>query len=526
MADPSPTPRRAAGTLPTRGAAAGVVAGGVALAASELLAAVVPSTPSLVAAVGQEVIDRVPPAVEDAAIGLFGTADKLALVVGIVSVSLALAAVLGAAAVRRFSLAVLGFVMFGVVGTVAAARAPAASVPGSVLTAAAAVAAGLAVLHRLLVASAPPGRPAPSSAPGGTELGRRGFVRLAATGTGVAVVGGVAGRGLARWLAAGTRPADMVIGSPATTLAAPAQGAALDVEGLSPLFTPNADFYRIDTALVVPKVDVADWRLRVTGMVDRPLELTFAELLELDQVEADITLSCVSNEVGGDLVGTARWQGVPLSELLDRAGVQAGATQIVGRSVDGWTGGFPTEAARDGRGALVAVGMNGEPLPLDHGFPARLVVAGLYGYVSATKWLSEIELTTFDGFDGYWVPRGWSKLGPVDTQARIDVPRFGARPEAGRHVVAGVAWAPSRGISRVEVSVDEEPWHDAVLADALGDDAWRQWRYEWDARPGRHEIRVRATDGDGHTQTEQRRLPRPDGATGYHTIAVTVVDPD
>ncbi|MBW3643173.1 MAG: molybdopterin-dependent oxidoreductase [Actinobacteria bacterium] len=507
-----------------RGATAGVVAGAVALAGSELLAAVVPSTPSLVAAVGQDVIIRVPPVVEDVAIEVFGTADKVALVVGIVVVSLALAAALGAVAVRRFSLAVLGFVMFGVVGTLSAMATPGASVPGTVLTGALAVGGGVAVLRRLVVALARPPASAPRSPPEGAEWGRRRFVRLAGTGAGLALVAAAAGRGLARWVSGGSGPSDVVLRSPAASLPSPVPATALDVEGLSPLFTPNADFYRIDTALVVPRVDLADWRLRVTGMVDRPFELTFAELLDLDQVEADITLSCVSNEVGGDLVGNARWQGVPLVELLDRAGVRPGATQIVGRSIDGWTGGFPTDAVGDGRGALVAVGMNGEPLPLDHGFPARLVVAGLYGYVSATKWLGEIELTTLDAFDGYWVPRGWSKLGPVDTQARIDVPRPRARLPAGRHVIAGVAWAPSRGIARVEVSVDEERWNDAVLSDALGVDAWRQWRYEWDARPGRHEIRVRATDGEGRTQTAERSLPRPDGATGHHTVAVTVVD--
>ncbi|MBW3573350.1 MAG: molybdopterin-dependent oxidoreductase [Actinobacteria bacterium] len=501
-----------------------MVAGGVALAASEVLAAVVPWTPSLVASVGQEVIDRVSPAIEDAAIAVFGTADKTALVIGVLGVSLALAGALGALAARRFWAAAVGFVAFGAVGVVAAMGTPGASWAGSSLTGAVAVAAGVAVLRRLVVASSRPG--APAAAPSGSSrLGRRRFVRLVATAAGVVVVAGTAGRGLVRRLASGSGPADVVLGAPTASLPLPGAATALDVEGLSPLFTPNRDFYRIDTALVVPRVELEDWRLRVTGMVDEPLELTFADLLELDQVEADITLSCVSNEVGGDLVGNARWQGVELSTLLDRAGVRAGATQTVGRSIDGWTGGFPTEAAYDGRGALVAVGMNGEPLPLDHGFPARLVVAGLYGYVSATKWLSEIELTTFEAFDGYWVPRGWSKSGPVKTQARIDVPRFGARVRAGDQPIAGVAWAPSRGISRVEVAVDDGPWEQAVLADALGVDAWRQWSSRWDATPGRHELRVRATDGDGRTQTADRSLPRPDGATGYHAVAVTVLDP-
>ena len=333
---------------------------------------------------------------------------------------------------------------------------------------------------------------------------------------------GLAGRGVGRWLGRGSDPAEVTLALVRQPLLAPPPGASLDFEGLSPLFTPNADFYRIDTALAVPRVDLESWRLRVTGMVQEPTTYGFEDLQALPQVEADVTLACVSNQVGGDLVGTARWQGVRLRDLLERAGVQPGATQIVGRSVDGFTAGFPTEVALDGREALVALGMNGEPLPLDHGFPARLVVPGLFGYVSATKWLSEIELTTLEDVDGYWIPRGWSKLAPVNTQARIDVPRYAARLPAGRHAVAGVAWAPTRGISAVEVSVDGRPWQEAALSVPLSDDTWRQWVLQWDAAPGRHEIRARATDGSGAVQTAEEVAPRPDGASGYHTIAVTV----
>jgi hypothetical protein len=236
-----------------------------------------------------------------------------------------------------------------------------------------------------------------------------------------------------------------------------------------------------------------------------------------------VTLSCVSNEVGGTLVGNALWQGVPLSELLDEAGVQDGATQIASRSVDGWTCGFPTEAAYDGRTALVAIAMNDEPLPLRHGFPARLVVSGLYGYVSATKWLAEIELTTLDGFDGYWVPRGWSKLGPVKTQSRIDTPRHGTSLPLGETVpIAGVAWAPDTGIERVEVQIDDDDWVEAELGDSLGEDAWLQWLVRWTATDGRHVIRVRATDASGNTQTSEIAPPAPSGATGWHQIEVSV----
>ncbi len=517
-------------------AAAGVLAALVALGAAEIVARLLASGASPVLAVGQEVIDRVPPAVEDAAIAAFGTADKLVLLIGILAVSLAIGAALGLAAARRFGVAVGGFVVFAGIGVAAVAARPGGAPLVAAVAVAVGAATGLGLLRRLL--AAPTASTTVDTGPpsvGDTDLGprlasptdaaqtdRRGFLRLAVTVAGVAGAAGLAGRGAARWFSRGSDPAGVVLAPASAPLGVPGAAASLDVGGLSPLFTPNDTFYRIDTALTVPRVDLETWRLGVTGMVDRPFEISFDDLLALPQVESDITLACVSNVVGGDLVGNARWRGVRLADLLERAGVQAGATQIVGRSVDGWTGGFPVEAALDGREPLVAVAMNGEPLPRDHGFPARLVVPGLFGYVSATKWLSEIELTTMEAFDGYWVPRGWSKLAPVNTQARIDVPRFGARTPAGRQPVAGVAWAPTRGISGVEVSIDDEPWQEARLSEPLNEDTWRQWVYEWDAQPGRHEIRTRATDGTGETQTAEEVAPRPDGATGYHTIAVTV----
>ena len=241
----------------------------------------------------------------------------------------------------------------------------------------------------------------------------------------------------------------------------------------------------------------------------------------MPQIEADVTLCCVSNEVGGGLIGNARWQGVPLHTLLQRAAPHGDATQIVGRSVDGFTAGFPTRRAIEDEKAMVAVAMNGVPLPHDHGFPARLVVPGLYGYVSATKWLKSIELFRWDEFNAYWIPRGWSKLGPIKTQSRIDVPaRRVTRP--GRQAIAGVAWAQTRGIERVEVRIDDGPWRKATLAASLGVDTWRQWHLAWDATPGEHTIAVRATDGTGRTQTEERSRPDPNGATGHHTIDVRV----
>ena len=301
----------------------------------------------------------------------------------------------------------------------------------------------------------------------------------------------------------------------------------LRIDGLSPLITPLDRFYRIDTALVVPRIDVTTWRLKLSGMVDRPLGLTFDDLLALAELEESATLACVSNEVGGRLVGNAIWRGVPLHLLLDRAGVHEEATQVVGRSVEGFTVGFPTEVAYDGRAAMVAIAMNGEPLPVEHGFPARLVVPGLYGYVSATKWLAEIELNRLEDFDAYWIPRGWAKEAPIKTQSRIDVPRV-VDLDAGRRPVAGVAWGGVRGISQVEVRitpVDAEPgddWITARLSDVLTRSSWRQWVVEWDAEPGEYWITVRATDGEGVTQTEARARPDPDGATGWHSRRVRV----
>ncbi len=298
-----------------------------------------------------------------------------------------------------------------------------------------------------------------------------------------------------------------------------------EINGLSTYVTPNNSFYRIDTALSVPQVDPGDWSLRFTGMVESPYELTFDEILAMDLNDYVITLSCVSNQVGGNLVGNAVWTGVPLSGLLDRAGVQPGATQVVGRSVDDWTAGFPTTVAHDGRNAILAVGMNGEPLPTRHGFPARLVVAGLYGYVSAVKWIEEIRLTTWEGFDGYWVPRGWSKEGPMKTQSRIDVPRSGDDPPTvgAPTPVAGVAWAPTRGISAVHVRIDEGEWMPCEIGEAVGDESWVQWVHTWTPeQSGSHVIQVRATDGNGDTQPEGPVSPRPNGAEGWHAITVSV----
>jgi DMSO/TMAO reductase YedYZ molybdopterin-dependent catalytic subunit len=305
----------------------------------------------------------------------------------------------------------------------------------------------------------------------------------------------------------------------------PGLDASFAIDGLTPVVVPNDDFYRIDTALITPSVDLAGWRLRVHGMVDKEVTLTFEELVQLPLIEQYVTIACVSNEVGGRLVGNAKWSGVRLSDVLEMAGVQPGATQVVPRSVDGWTAGFPTAWITDPahpRDALIAVKMNDAPLPAEHGFPARLIVPGLYGYVSATKWLAELELTTLESFDAYWVPRGWAKEAPILTQSRIDVPQGNASVKAGPVAVAGVAWAPDRGIEKVEVSVDGGDWQAATLATEIGPQTWVQWKWTWGATPGSHVLEVRATDGTGETQTAQQTPPPPDGARGHHRIAVQV----
>ena len=348
------------------------------------------------------------------------------------------------------------------------------------------------------------------------------FLVLSGGFAAAALVSGNLGRLLLDRVSVAAARAKVLLPGPRKAAAPPPAGATIAVDGISPLVTSNSDFYRIDTALNVPQVDPDHWALRVHGRVDHPFEITFAELLAMPMVEEYVTLSCVSNEVGGPLISTAKWLGVPLRTLLDRAGVQRGADQIVGRSVDYFTAGFPTAAALDGRTALLAVGMNGEPLPVKHGFPARLVIAGLYGYVSATKWITELEATTFAAYDAYWVPRGWSQQAPIKTESRIDVPRGNSTVAAGAVSVAGVAWAPTRGIRTVEVQVDGGEWHPAELAVAINNETWRQWLYRWNATSGTHELRVRATDATGNRQDGRDTPPPPNGATGYHTIFVTV----
>jgi DMSO/TMAO reductase YedYZ molybdopterin-dependent catalytic subunit len=355
-----------------------------------------------------------------------------------------------------------------------------------------------------------------------TPLGRRALVGGLLVGT-AAIIGSrlaTAGRAGGGDALGASGPLGQALRAPSPLPAvSAAQDLAPGVPGLSPILTPTRDFYRIDTALRLLRIELDTWRLRIHGLVEEEVELDFDGLVALGLVEQDVTLSCVSNEIGGGLVGTARWTGVPLPDVLALARPLPGAGQLVGRSNDGWTAGFPTELAAT-PGALVAVGMNGEALPQQHGWPARLVVPGLYGYVSATKWLTELELTTWEGFDAFWIERRWAKLGPIKLASRVDVPAFGTPVRAGLVRAAGVAWGPERGVSRVEVRVDEGPWQDATLSDPLGTSTWVQWVREVEVPEGRHDIQVRAYDGDGVQQSPGPQPVMPSGAEGWHRRSV------
>ncbi|CAL9565817.1 Protein-methionine-sulfoxide reductase catalytic subunit MsrP [Streptomyces sp. enrichment culture] len=519
------------GLRPAAGALAGAVSGFAALAVAELVSAAVRPEAGPVVAVGGAVIDRTPAEVKDWAIRNFGTDDKLVLQTGILGVLALVAISLGMAALRFRRAGAAGVLVFGVIGALAATTRPDSRGLSDALPALVGAGAGAVLLHALA------GRPARReragagvSSPSAADWDRRGFVVAA----GAAAVASAGAGALGRFLN-GSRGGDavasrsrVVLPAPASPAAAVPRGAALRIDGVSPFVTPNRSFYRVDTALVVPKVDATTWRLRIHGDgVRRPRTLSFDDLLRRELVARDITLTCVSNEVGGPYVGNARWIGVRLADLLAECGVvppsRGGpADQLVARSVDGMTLGSPVEDVMDGRDALLAVGMNGEPLPFAHGFPVRMVVPGLYGYVSACKWIEDIELTTFASYDPYWVRRGWARRAPVKTQSRIDTPKPFARLPAGPVTVAGVAWAQRRGIDRVEVRVDDGPWQQARLAAEDSRDTWRQWSFPWQATKGGHTLTVRATDRTGRTQTARRARTVPDGATGRHSVVVTV----
>lgn len=515
-------------------ALAGVVAVGTGLALGELAAGFVSPSLSPVTAVGGAVIDAVPPGVKDWAVSLFGTADKIALLGGMGLLIAALAALSGMVELRRRFAGVAIIAVFGVVGLVAVlgrAELTVNAVPVPLLAAVLSL-----VLLRWLVrrlgewqtgGALPPADPGLEAAPETTAprqapSRRRFFQALGATAA-VAAVAGV--------LAATIRGAAAVVSELRSKLALPAPaspappvppGAEVRLDGVGPLVTPNKDFYRIDTALRVPVVDPGLWTLKVTGLVEHEISLDFATLLAKPLIERHITIACVSNAVGGDLIGNARWLGWPVRELLALAGPKDGADMVLSRSTDGWTAGTPLEVLTDNRDALLAVGMNGEPLPLEHGFPARLIVPGLYGYVSATKWVTELKVTRFADDVGYWTPRGWSERGPIKTSSRIDVPRDGHSVRTGTVAFGGVAWAQHTGIGRVELRVNRGAWQQAELAPGISHDTWYQWKLEMPLTPGQYEVQVRATDLNGAAQVEDRAPVAPSGATGFHTVRVDV----
>jgi DMSO/TMAO reductase YedYZ molybdopterin-dependent catalytic subunit len=505
-------------------ALAGVAAGAVAVAVAELVAVGTGARSAPLVAVGAVVVDHVPEPVKELAVRLFFTYDKLALLIGIGALLAAFAALVGALARRRLWYGLAGIGLFGVVGLLAAltrhGATPAYALPSIV----GAFAGGgvLALLVRRLPADAAVPADGAVAGTGPDDAPRRRFLRLVGAALAAAAVGGFGGRWLAQRRGVSAARAAVTLPAPASPAPALPPEADQRVPRLAPFVTPNRDFYLIDTALVVPQVDPRAWRLRVYGRVRRELTLTYDELMARPMIERYVTLACVSNEVGGGLISTARWLGVPLKDLLDEAAPDDDADQVVSRSADDFTAGTPTAVLRDGRDAMLAVGMNGEPLPLRHGFPVRMVVPGLYGYVSATKWLVELELSRFGDYDAYWVRRGWARRAPIKTSSRIDTPVTGGHPDPGPVVVAGVAWAQHRGIAKVEVRVDDGPWQSARLGAVPSIDTWRQWSWVWQAAPGRHRLQVRATDNAGDLQEEAERPPLPDGATGWHTIEVTV----
>lgn len=510
-------------------AAAGLASAAAVLAIAEVIAVFAGASTSPLFAVGSLVIDLAPPGVKDLVIQLFGTGDKAALLTILGVVVAVLAALAGLLEWRRTPFGVALLVLVSGVAVLAVTTRSGAGALSGLPTVVGMIAGALLLrmlAQRLRAWQATTARTAAptQTAPGAARIDRRRFL----VATGVTAVGAVVAGVVARSMnaaASAVTAAREAITLPAAATPAPAApaGAELGLDGLASYITPNADFYRIDTALQVPSVDASTWSLKITGMVEQEIELSWNDLVALPLEEHPVTLACVSNEVGGDLIGNALWLGYPIRELLASARPLPGADMVLSRSIDGFTAGTPLEVLQDpDRVGILAVGMNGEPLPVEHGFPVRVVVAGLYGYVSATKWATELQLTTFDESEGYWTPRGWSALGPIKTESRIDVPRVGASIAAGTVPIAGVAWAQHTGVEKVEVRVDDGPWADARLADTAGIDTWVQWVYEWDATPGDHTVAVRATDRSGYTQTSDEAPPAPDGASGWHTRTLTV----
>ncbi|WP_314215764.1 molybdopterin-dependent oxidoreductase [Pseudarthrobacter equi] len=512
-------------------ALAGVVAAAVVLAVAELLGAFFTARATPLFALGSTFIDFTPGWLKDFAIATFGTNDKAALFVGMGLTITVLACVLGVVAYRKWALGVLGVLFMGaVIVACVVTRAGVSAVDA--IPAVLGTLAGVAVLrflvNRVQALKAWPEAPADLADDADARVGSEGSSRrrffaaagITAVAAGVAATGGRL-LGAARSNIAKARDA-LQLPAPATAAPAIPAGVQSPVDGAPPWVTPNNDFYRIDTALSVPEINADDWELRVHGLVEEEVRLTFQELLDADLIESHVTLTCVSNPVGGNLAGNAKWLGLPLREVLKRAKPKDGADMVLSTSIDGFSASTPLEVLQDGRDAMLAIGMNGEPLPLEHGYPVRMVVPGLYGFVSATKWVVDLEVTRFADSKAYWTERGWSERGPIKTMARVDVPKSFAKVPAGKVAVGGTAWAQTRGITKVEIQIDNADWVEATLSTEASLVTWRQWSYEWDATPGPHYIKVRATDGTGEVQTEQRADPVPDGASGWQSVMVTV----
>lgn len=513
----------------TRGLAAlaGIAAGGLTLGVGELVAALVAepaAAPFL--AVGNTFVDLTPEWLKSFAIRTFGENDKQVLLAGMAGVLLVVSAASGLLELWRRWAGVTVLAALGAVAVAAALNRPTATAAWALPTVAGAVAGAAALtllVGRLRTRAADADPRVSGESVSAARPPRRQVLLLTAAVAGLAVATALGARRFGQTLAEVRDARDALrLPSPADPAPAVPAAAELDVEGQPPFRTSNRDFYRVDTALDLPRVTPEEWRLRIHGMVGREIELDFDDVLGLDLAERMITLTCVSNEVGGELAGNAVWLGYPLADLLARANPSPDADMLLSTSVDGFTASTPLAVVTDGRDALLAIGMNGEPLPVEHGFPARLVVPGLYGYVSATKWVTDLELTRFDRATAYWTDRGWAAQAPIKTASRIDVPRAFADLAAGRTVVAGVAWAQHRGVAGVEVQVDDGDWQAAELAAEASVDTWRQWFWEWDADAGNHTLRVRATDGAGDRQTDEQAPPFPDGSSGWHSVVVRV----
>lgn len=509
-------------------ALAGVAAAAVVLSVAELIGAFFTARATPVIALGSTFIDFTPSWMKDFAIATFGTNDKLALFVGMAVTILLLACVLGIVAYRKWALGVAGVLLMGAV-IVASVVTRASVKPLDAIPTLIGTAAGLIALRFLItrlwrmqpwpemdadLAAKDPERPATS---------RRAF--FAATGV-TAAASAIAATGGRMLSAARSNVAQAreSLQLPAPVKPAPAVPAGVQSKapGVTPWLTPNNEFYRIDTALSVPEINAQDWELRIHGLVEQEVRLSFQDLLDANLIESHVSLTCVSNPVGGNLAGNAKWLGMPIRDVLKMARPTEGADMVLSTSIDGFSASTPLEVLQDDRDAMLAIGMNGEALPLEHGYPVRMVVPGLYGFVSATKWVVDLEVTRFADSKAYWTQRGWSERGPIKTMARVEVPKSFAKVPAGRVAIGGTAWAQTRGITKIEVQIDNGPWAEATLSAEASLVTWRQWSYDWEATPGPHYIKARATDGTGEVQTDKRADPVPDGASGWQSLMVTV----